>query len=397
MARRSVKENKRKSVAVIGSTGSIGRSTLDVVRRNPGRFKVVSLAAGRNTKLLKKQIREFAPAYVSVIERGAAEEIKREFTSREVEVGFGSRGMERAAAFGGADITVSAIVGFAGFLPTLAAIKAGKDVALANKETLVAGGSLVMKEVKKHGGRLIPVDSEHSAVFQSLAGHRIEDVKRILLTASGGPFLRLPAARLGSVTPKEALRHPTWSMGRRITIDSATLMNKGFEVIEARWLFGMPADRISVCIHPQSVVHSMVEYVDGSIVAEMGSSDMRVPIGYALSYPRRVEASAGRFDIMGKKLEFFEPDPGKFPCLSLAYTALSLGETAPCVLNAADEVCVEMFLKGGIGFTDIYRVLSTVLEGHDPRRVRTVEDIVEADRWGRKAAEEVITKGRRKI
>lgn len=397
-----MKTGRRRCVALLGSTGSIGRTTLDVVRSNPDRFRVVALAAGKNTRLLKGQIKEFRPALVSVLTEEAAGEIRREFPSRNPEVLFGGKGAERVAAFEGADITVSAIVGFAGFLPTLAAIRAGKAVALANKETLVCAGAFVMEEVKKRGIRLTPVDSEHSAILQSLKGHRVEDVERLILTASGGPFLRFPLRGLTSVTPRQALRHPTWSMGKRITIDSATLMNKGFEVIEARWLFGISPERITVCIHPQSVVHSMVEYIDGSILAQMGSSDMRVPIAYALSYPERVAAGERRFDIIGKGhggkgrkgLEFYEPDPKKFPCLLLAYRAMECGESLPCVLNAADEVCVDMFLKGALRFTDIYKTLLTVLESHNPRRLRSVEDVIEADRWGRCAATGVIMKRR---
>lgn len=389
-----MKAGEKKAVAIVGSTGSIGRSTLDVIRANPARFRVVALAAGRNTGLLKRQIREFSPAFVSVLTEDAAKDIVRHFPYLRRAVGFGTDGACRAAAHREADITVSAIVGAAGFLPTLAAIKAGHDVALANKETLVMGGALVMREARKMGVRMLPVDSEHSAVFQALRGHRLRDVKRIILTASGGPFLRMPLKGIREATPAEALAHPTWSMGRRITVDSATLMNKAFEVIEARWLFGVTPDKITVCVHPQSVVHSMVEYIDGSIVAQMGSPDMKGPIAYALAYPERINAQVKPFDITGKTLTFLKPDPRRFPCLGLAYSAMEQGETAACVLNAADEVCVEEFLKGTIGFTDIYGTVASVLEGHRPWKVKTVDDILEADRWAREAAKNFIMKGK---
>jgi 1-deoxy-D-xylulose-5-phosphate reductoisomerase len=391
MAGRRFLMGERKGVAILGSTGSIGLSTLEVIRRHPGRFRVVTLAAGTNTELLKEQIEEFRPEFVSVMTEEAAGIIKRACGSR-VEVGFGLEGSSRAAAHEGANITVSAIVGAAGLIPTLAAIKAGKDIALANKETLVTAGHIVMEEVRKQGVRLLPVDSEHSAVFQILQGHRREDIRRIILTASGGPFLNLPLDGLENVTPDEALKHPNWKMGKRITIDSATLMNKGFEVIEARWLFDLPVEKISVYIHPQSIVHSMVEYIDGSIVAQMGSSDMKGPIAYALSYPERVEAGVENFPIAGRKLEFMEPEPERFPSLALAYKALSSGGTFPAVLNAADEVAVESFLERRIPFTGIYRTLAEVLEGHSPGKADSVEDILEADRWARGMAQGVVKK-----
>jgi 1-deoxy-D-xylulose-5-phosphate reductoisomerase len=391
MAGRRVLMDRMRGVAILGSTGSIGRSTLEVIRRHPGRFMVVTLAAGTNTELLKRQIEEFGPEFVSVMTEEAAVAIKRVFGSK-VEVGFGLEGSSRAATHEGADITVSAIVGAAGLMPTLAAIRAGKDIALANKETLVAAGLIVMEEVRKQGVRLLPVDSEHSAVFQILQGHRREDIRRIILTASGGPFLNLPLHGLESATPEEALKHPNWKMGKRITIDSATLMNKGFEVIEARWLFDVPPEKISVYIHPQSIVHSMVEYIDGSIVAQMGSSDMKGPIAYALSYPERVEAGVENFPLAGRKLEFMEPESERFPSLALAYNALSSGGTFPAVLNAADEVAVESFLERRIPFTGIYRTIAEVLERHSPGRADSVEDILEADRWARGMAEGVVKK-----
>jgi 1-deoxy-D-xylulose-5-phosphate reductoisomerase len=389
MARRRVFMSGRKGIAILGSTGSIGQSTLEVIRRHPERFRVVALAAGTNTGLLEGQIEEFGPEFASVMTEQAAVELGSAIGGK-VEVGFGLEGASRAATHEGADITVSAIVGAAGLLPTMAAIRAGKDVALANKETLVTAGHIVMEEVGKNGVKLLPVDSEHSAIFQALQGHRREDIRRIILTASGGPFLNLPLEALERVTPEQALKHPNWQMGKRITIDSATLMNKGFEVIEARWLFSVPPERIAVFIHPQSIVHSMVEYIDGSIVAQMGSSDMKGPIGYALSYPERLEAGVETFPLAGRKLEFMEPEPRRFPTLELAYKTLASGGTFPAVLNAADEVAVESFLERTIPFTGIYRTIAEVLERHTPTSAGSIEDILEADRWARETAKAVV-------
>ncbi len=378
-----------KRIAVLGSTGSIGRNTLEVARKNPGRFRVVSLSAGNNTGLLREQIEEFRPEFVSVLTESALKELTKD-SPISFESGFGEEGAVRAACHPDVDMTVSAITGASGLLPTMAAIKAGKDIALANKETLVMAGPLVMEEAARMGVRLLPVDSEHSAIFQSLSGHRKEDVRRIILTASGGPFLNTPYERLEKVTPEEALRHPKWSMGKKITIDSATLVNKGLEVIEARWLFDMPASNISVSIHPQSIVHSMVEYIDGSIVAQLGSTDMRGPIAYALAYPERIPGGAPALALAGLKLEFMEPDLKRFPCLGLSYQALEMGGTAPAVLNAADEAAVSMFLKGRLPFTDIYRVISEVLERHSPAKVSDLGDVLAADRWAREAAQATI-------
>ena len=378
-----------KTLSILGSSGSIGTSTLEVVRSHPERFRVAALAAGNNVGLLKEQIEEFAPRFVSVITEEAALRLRNELKGTAVEVGFGGEGAVRAATIEEADTVVSAISGAAGLVPTFEAVRAGKDVALANKETLVMAGPLVMEEARRRGARLLPVDSEHSAVFQALSGHRGEDVKRIILTASGGPFLDLPTDRLEGVTPGQALRHPRWSMGRKITVDSATLMNKGLEVIEARWLFDVPAEKISVYIHPQSIVHSMVEYLDGSIISQMGSIDMRGPIAYALSWPERIASGIPELELSGLFLEFSEPDPGRFPCLGLAYDALVMGGTAPAALNAADEVAVEMFLEGKIKFTDIYGIISRVLKRFTPVEADSIETILEADRLARRLAREL--------
>ena len=382
-------EKRPKLLAILGSTGSIGTSTLDVVRTNPGRFAVRSLAAGNNLKLLTEQVREFSPSFVSVATYEAAGALRGALPET-VTVGYGVDGAVQAATFEGVETVLSAITGAAGLVPTMAAIKAGKDIALANKETLVLAGPLVMEEVKRHGVKLLPVDSEHSAVFQSIAGHRDSDIRRIILTASGGPFLSTPLSALSSVTPEEAVKHPRWKMGRRISVDSATLVNKGLEVIEASYLFGLPPSRISVTIHPQSIVHSMVEYIDGSIVAQMSNPDMKGPIAYALSYPERIDSVTPPLSLSGLTLEFREPDAERFPCLGLSYEALRMGGTATAVLNAADEVAVEMFLKGRLPFAEIYRVLSEVLSAHSPGPVRSVGDVLGADAWAREAARGLI-------
>ncbi len=380
-----------KGISLLGSTGSIGRSTLEIIRRHPDRFTVAALTAGNNVQLLKSQIKEFAPGYVSVLTERAAQELRRSIRGR-LEIGFGAIGASVAAAASGADIVVSAISGAAGLVPTMAAIRAGRDVALANKETLVMAGECVMREVKKRRIRLMPVDSEHSAVFQALEGHRRQDVRKVILTASGGPFLKTPLKRLKEVTPGQALNHPKWRMGRKISIDSATLVNKGLEVIEAHWLFDMPAPQISVVMHPQCVVHSMVEYIDGSIVAQMGPPDMKGPIAYALSYPERIDSGAPELDLRGLCLEFTEPDPKRFPCLELARGALKAGGVMPAVMNAADEVEVDAFLKGSIGFTGIHRVIANTLDATAPSKADTIDGIIEADLMARETAKGFIAK-----
>ncbi|HAO93466.1 MAG: 1-deoxy-D-xylulose-5-phosphate reductoisomerase [Deltaproteobacteria bacterium GWC2_56_8] len=380
-------DREQKGLAILGSTGSIGTSALDVVRRYPERFRVVTLAGGTNMELLKRQAEEFRPELVSVLESDAASKLKRELG---IPVKAGAEGAIEAAIHPGVKTVVSAVSGAAGLLPTVAAIRAGKDIALANKETLVLAGPLVMEEVKARGVRLMPVDSEHSAVFQSLLGHRAEDLTRVILTASGGPFLKRRSDSLHSVTPDEALRHPRWNMGRKISIDSATLMNKGLEVIEASFLFGVPAEKISVVIHPESIVHSMVEYADGSVISQMSSPDMRGPIAYALSFPERIEAGLKRLDFSRLMLDFSSPEPGRFPCLALAYAALKEGGTHPAVLNAVDEVAVEMFLKGRLPFTGIPEVIAAALGRYQGRRLSSIEDVIEADRWGREEARSLI-------
>ena len=373
-----------KRLAVLGSTGSIGVNTLDIVRQFPDRFEVVGLSAGLNSQLLKQQILEFRPKVVSLLNTGLTETLRRELSSVPVEIVHGVEGLIRVATHPDVDQVVSALVGAVGLIPTLSAIKTGKAIALANKETLVMAGKIIMEEARRNHTQLLPIDSEHSAIFQSLLGHRREDVHRIILTASGGPFFKLSPRELETVTAREALQHPNWEMGRKITIDSASLMNKGLEVIEAHWLFDMPVEKIDVQIHPQSVVHSMVEYVDGSVVAQMGITDMRVPISYALTFPERLPLNLPRLNLLQKgELSFFPPDPERFPCLTLAYRSIQIGETLPAVLNAANEIAVSAFLEGSLKFTDLPLLIQQVMNQHEVKPVKTVEDILRADQWGR--------------
>lgn len=381
-------------ISILGSTGSIGRSTLSVVEKFPDRFRVVALAAGRNIALLEEQVRKFRPRIVSVISDAAAAELRERLEGVDVAVLSGVEGMIAAAAEEEADITVSAIVGTAGLVPTMSAIRAGKDIALANKEVLVTAGELVMMECGERGVRLFPVDSEHSAIFQCIGAGAAKDIRRLILTASGGPFRNLQKQALEKVTTEQALKHPNWSMGRKITIDSATLMNKGLEVIEARWLFGIGQDRISVLIHPQSIVHSMVEYNDGAVVAQLGAPDMKGPIAFALSYPERLEGVAPSLDLAKiGALTFEEPDKERFPCLAYAYEALEAGGSMPAVLSAANEVAVKYFLEERIGFMDIPRVIRKTMKAHVPSPIKTVDDALRADLWARREAERVIESG----
>jgi 1-deoxy-D-xylulose-5-phosphate reductoisomerase len=380
-----------KRLAILGSTGSIGVNTLDIVRQFPERFEVVSLSAGLNIELLKEQILRFQPKVVSVLNREVAGELQKGLAGADVEVLHGVEGLIRVATHPEVTQVVSAIVGAVGLIPTLSAIKTGKSIALANKEPLVMAGKIVMEEAKKTGVQILPVDSEHSAIFQSLLGHRKEDIRRLILTASGGPFLNLPLSKLHEVTVKDALNHPHWEMGKKITIDSASLMNKGLEVIEAHWLFGIPVEKIIVRIHPQSVVHSMVEYIDGSIIGQMGIADMRIPISYALSFPQRMDLKLNSLDLSQVgPLTFFPPDPEKFPCLRLAYQSIEIGETMPAILNAANEAAVNGFLEGSIKFTDIPLLIQRVMEEHELKTVRTIEDILRADQWAREKAKTII-------
>jgi 1-deoxy-D-xylulose-5-phosphate reductoisomerase len=380
-----------KNLAILGSTGSIGVSTLDIVAAHPDRFRVVSLSAGNNLDRLEEQIRRFRPRIVSVVQPEAARDLRQRLGSDAPEVVSGVEGLIACSTHGQVEMVLSAIVGAAGLVPTMAAIESGKDIALANKETLVTAGPLVMEAVARQGVKLYPVDSEHSAIFQSLEGHRRSDVRRLILTASGGPFRNRPLSELGRVTPEDALAHPNWSMGRKISIDSATMMNKGLEIIEACWLFDLPPEKVAVHIHPQSIVHSMVEYIDGAVIAQLGIPDMKTPIAYALSYPDRLPLDLPPLDLCAlKTLTFEEPDQEKFPCLALAYRAARTGGTAPAVLNAANEVAVEAFLLGRIGFLDIAAVIRRVLDRHSPLELEHIDTALRADRWGRQEARLVI-------
>jgi 1-deoxy-D-xylulose-5-phosphate reductoisomerase len=380
-----------KRLSILGSTGSIGVNTLHIVSQFPERFTVVSLSAGLNTQLLKQQILQFRPKVVSVLTKELSEALRRELTNVPVEIVHGIEGLIQVATHPEVDQVVSAIVGAVGLIPTLSAIKTGKTIALANKETLVMAGKIVMEEAKQNHVQILPVDSEHSAIFQALLGHRKEDVHRLILTASGGPFLNLPTPRLHEVTVKEALNHPRWEMGKKITIDSASLMNKGLEVIEAHWLFDIPVERIVILIHPQSVVHSMVEYVDGSIVAQMGVTDMKIPISYALSFPERLPLNLPRLDLSrNEALNFSQPDLERFPCLKLAYQSIKIGETMPAILNAANEVAVNAFLEGSLKFTEIPLFLQRVMGEHEVRSVHTVEDVLKADHWARERSKAIL-------
>lgn len=378
----------RIGLAILGSTGSIGRQALEVVRLHQDRLRVVALVARANVGLLVEQAREFRPLMVGLLEEGPATELKRELDGTGIEVRAGPDCLVEAAAHPLADTVLNAVVSSAGLPATLAALGAGKRLALANKESLVAGGELVLKALDC-GGELIPVDSEHSAVFHCLTGEDPGSVKRLILTASGGPFRGRRREELERVTPEEALRHPTWKMGSRITVDSATLMNKGLEVIEAHYLFGIPYERIDVVVHPQSIVHSMVEFRDGSFAAQLSVPDMRIPIALALSYPERWETPARRTTLDDlRELTFEEVDRVTFRCLELAYRAGMMGGTATAVLNAADEVAVEMFLRGEIGFLDIEKMVGAVLNDHQPGKVETLDDVMAAEEWARARAME---------
>jgi 1-deoxy-D-xylulose-5-phosphate reductoisomerase len=370
-----------KRLTLLGATGSIGTRTLELVSSFPDDFEIVALAArGSNVELIADMVRKYAPRVVALTDAAARERLAALLPAPRPELLAGAGGLVSVARDVEADIVISAIVGAAGLLPTMAAIERGRTIALANKETLVMAGSLMTAAARARGVALLPVDSEHSAVFQCLAGHNRTEVHRVLLTASGGPFRELPKAALASVTVDDALRHPTWKMGAKITIDSATLMNKGLEVIEARWLFDLTPEQVHVIVHPQSIVHSMVEYLDGSVIAQLGVADMGVPILYALTYPERRPAPAARLDLSRLAgLTFFEPDEDKFPCLGLARAALAAGGLAPAVLNAANEVAVAAFLDRRIGFTDIPELIDRALAAHAGGAMVSIDACVAAD------------------
>ena len=376
-----------RSIALLGSTGSIGVNTLDLVRRFPDRFKIVGMVAGENLKLLAAQIKEFSPRCVAIKNEKDVPRLRKLLGAKRTEICWGVNGATNISTAHEVDVVLAAIVGGAGLVPTLQAVQAGKEVALANKEALVMAGEIFVNEAKKANTRLFPVDSEHSAIFQCLQGNRRDEVDKLILTASGGPFLRMPLSRLRHVTISQALKHPNWKMGRKITIDSATMMNKGLEVVEAHWEFDVEPSRIDVVIHPQSVVHSMVRYQDGTIIAQLGMADMRIPIAYALAYPHRLDGGWRPLEMTDHgELNFLPVDKRRYPALGLAYHALKQGGTMPAVLNAANEIAVDAFLAGKIGFREIHRTVEKTMQGHSPQRARNVEDILEVDRWARERA-----------
>ncbi|HLJ29835.1 MAG TPA: 1-deoxy-D-xylulose-5-phosphate reductoisomerase [Candidatus Angelobacter sp.] len=383
-----------KRIAILGSTGSIGRSTLSVIESNPERFQLVTIAAGGNVEAVLEQARRWKPKVLSLASENDAEAVRRQLKTEGLggtEIVHGQAGSVRVATHPEVDFVVSAIVGVAGLKATYEAVRAGKEVGLANKECLVAAGELITREARRQGKPLLPIDSEHNAVHQCMRGGRMNEVERVWLTASGGPFLHTPKSEFESITVEQALNHPTWKMGQRITIDSATLMNKGFEVIEACRLFSLPAEQVSVIVHPQSTIHSMVEFNDGSILAQLSVTDMRLPILYALTYPERI-ASDLRFNVLDlKRLDFSPPDPEKFPCLRLAYQAAREGGSRPIALNAADEVAVAAFLKGEIGFADISRVVEQTMDETERRIPESIEDVLAVDARARNLARQKLS------
>jgi len=379
-----------KKISILGSTGSIGTQTLEVVHANPDKFKVVALSGGTNIALLKKQIELFSPQLVAVKDKELKDILKNEISSK-VKVVYGEEGLIEVATYYDADFIVTAVVGSVGLKPTIKAIEAGKYIGLANKETLVSAGHIVMDKAIKYNVPIIPIDSEHSAIFQSLNDKHTDQVRRIILTASGGSFRNKTRDELRSVTLSEALKHPNWSMGAKITIDSATMMNKGLEVIEAHWLFNMGFDKIDVLIHPESIIHSMVEYNDKAVIAELGTPDMKVPIQYALSYPERIELNTEPLDLTKiGSLNFYKPDFERFPSLKLAYQCGIDGGTMPTVLNAANEVVVDAFMKGRIPFIEIESLIEEALSQHNKVALPSLEEIFETDDRTRKITEKII-------
>ena len=381
-----------KNIAILGSTGSIGVNALSVIQANPEKYQVTALAAGKNIRLLLEQIKRFQPLAVAVIEETAANELKAQLTnSGRPEIFFGTEGFIRLATMTEVDTIISAMAGAAGLLPTYSGIKAGRNIALANKETMVMAGSLVMAEARKHGVSILPIDSEHSAILQSLQGHPREDLRRVILTASGGPFRALSIEEMSKVTPAQALNHPNWNMGAKVSIDSSTMMNKGLEAIEAKWLFDLKMDQISILIHSQSIVHSMVEYKDGSIISQMGVPDMIIPISFALSFPHHLKTRVPPLELekIGT-LSFEKPDMKRFRCLDLALKAAEIGGSMPAVLNGANEIAVESFLKGNIGFLDIPDLIEKTMASHENHPIDSIETVMEVDKWARDMARSIL-------
>ena len=383
-----------KNIAILGSTGSIGVNSLKVIRSNPERYCCIALAAGSNIDLLIKQITEFHPRAVSVLDEDLALKLTGLLPDGPIpDIFFGTEGYITLSTLSEVDTVISAITGASGLVPTFEAVRAGKDIALANKETMVMAGGIIMAEAERQGGKVLPVDSEHSAIFQSLQGHHAEDIRRVVLTASGGPFRDFSLEQMEEVTVSDALNHPNWDMGKKVTIDSATLMNKGLEAIEAKWFFNIGMDRIGILIHPQSIVHSMVEYKDGSIIAQLGVPDMMIPISYALSYPRHLKNSLPPLELdKAGGLTFKRPDLKRFRCLGLALDAAETGGSMPAVLNGANETAVEAFLSGRIKFLDIPGLIEKAMEAHHVHEADSIETVLEADRWARNKAMEVLKK-----
>ena len=380
-----------KKISILGSTGSIGVNTLDVVERNPESFQVLALSAGSNVELFAEQIRKFKPQVVALFDSKKIPLLKEQIADLDVEILFGEKGLVSVATHPEIDVVVSGVVGSAGLLPAIHALRAGKNLALANKETLVIAGELVLKEAEKTNSQIIPIDSEHSAIFQALNGEKKERIKKIILTASGGPFRAYSLDQMENITVKDALNHPNWNMGSKITIDSSTMMNKGLEYIEAKWLFGINT-RVEIIVHPQSIIHSMIEFVDTSIIAQLGIPDMRVPIAYALSYPDRFESDLPSLDLatMGN-LTFENPDFERFPCLKLAIDAMDMGKTMPAVLNAANEIAVQAFLDELIPYKDIAELIQMVMQNHIPFPLNELQDVLDSDQWAREETKKLIT------
>lgn len=383
-----------KKISILGSTGSIGTQALDVIAHNQDKFKVTALSCAKSLPLLCRQIEEFSPEAVAVRDETDAKELADKY--KDLEVFWGAEGLKTIASMESCDMVLNSLMGMKGLEPTMAAIESGKDIAFANKETLVAGGQLVMDAVKKHGVAMLPVDSEHSAIFQSLQGNQDNEIRRILLTASGGPFRGYSLEQLEQVSLEQALNHPNWSMGSKITIDSATMMNKGLEVIEARWLFDVPLEKIQVVIHPQSILHSAVEYMDSSVIGQMGNPDMRIPIAYAFSYPERMDLSnvTQPLDLFSLKegMSFYPADRSVFKTIDLAYEACREGGSCPVVLNGANEVLVDLFLHGKIRFIDIQNFLIQMMEAHQTKRNLDLETILEEDMRGREDVRKLVEK-----
>ena len=381
----------KKRICILGSTGSIGTQTLDIVRANPDRFEVYALCANRSVELLSEQAQEFHPEVVCIADEQYYEPLKTKLSSLDCKVWAGANAIADIVTFPSVDIVVAAMVGYAGLKPTIEAVKAGKTIALANKETLVVAGEIICELAHKHHAPILPVDSEHSAIFQSLAGETHSEIEKILLTASGGPFLNYSLDQMATVTAAEALKHPNWDMGAKITIDSASMMNKGFEVIEAKWLFGVPVEKIQVLVHPQSIVHSAVQFTDGAVKAQLGAPDMHIPIQYALTYPERIAGDFPRLDLFKTRdLLFQEPDLKRFPNLGLAYEATRRGGNIPCVLNAANEVVNLAFREGRCGFLQMSEIISATMDKTEFIKKPTYEDYVQTDFIARRVANELL-------